>query len=248
MLRFERHRSTQSVWDAVKIQYGGTSTTRLRQLTLKFDGYKKCQNQTMRQHLTVMSNMISELKGVGHEMTDEQQVQPVIRSLPSNWEHMCVNFTHNDNIKTFDDVAHHVELEEDRFHAEKPINEAFISETKMRGAYGSKYKRGKAKGPKYGNRGIEASSSGHKRKYGKRDDKKDKNMNCFNYGIPGHFARDCTEPKVIFNHNHPSNLYVSSCLMLAESVPFLDCRLRSNRPHSKGSNNLCGISSNSKGK
>ena len=111
MLCFERHRSAQSVWDAVKIQYGGTSTTRLRQLTLKFDGYKKCQNQTMRQHLTVMSNMISELRGAGHEMTDEQQVQAVIRSLPSNWEHIRVNLTHNDNIKTFDDVARHVELE-----------------------------------------------------------------------------------------------------------------------------------------
>jgi hypothetical protein len=45
-------------------------------------------------------------------------------------------------------------------------------------------------------------------------------MNCFNSGKPGHFARDCTESKVMFNHNHPSNLYVSSCLMLVESVPF----------------------------
>ena len=41
MLRFERHRSAQAVWDAVKVQYGGTSTTRRRQLTLMFDGYKK---------------------------------------------------------------------------------------------------------------------------------------------------------------------------------------------------------------
>ena len=71
MLRFERHRSAQAVWDAVKVQYGGTSTTRLRQLTLKFDGYKKCQNYTMWKHLTVMSNMISELKVARHEMTDE---------------------------------------------------------------------------------------------------------------------------------------------------------------------------------
>jgi hypothetical protein len=31
-----------------------------------------------------MSNMISELRGAGHEMIDEQQVQAVIRSLPSN--------------------------------------------------------------------------------------------------------------------------------------------------------------------
>jgi len=28
--------------------------------------------------------MISELRGAGHEMTDEQQVQAVIRSLPRN--------------------------------------------------------------------------------------------------------------------------------------------------------------------
>ena len=48
MLCFERHRSAQAIWDAVKVQYGGTSTTRLCQLTLKFDGYKKCQNYTMR--------------------------------------------------------------------------------------------------------------------------------------------------------------------------------------------------------
>ena len=84
MLRFERHRSAQAVWDAVKVQYGGTSTTRLRQLTLKFDGYKKRQNQTMRQHLTVMSNMISELRAIGHGMTDEKQVQALIYFLPSH--------------------------------------------------------------------------------------------------------------------------------------------------------------------
>ena len=81
MLHFERHCSAQVVLDAVKVQYGGTSTTRLRQLTLKFDSYKKHQNHTMRQHLTIISNMISELKAVGHEMTDEQQVQAVIHSL-----------------------------------------------------------------------------------------------------------------------------------------------------------------------
>ena len=83
MLHFESNRTAMVVWDAVKIQFGGTSTTRLRKLTLKFDAYKKQLNHTMRQHLTVMSNMISELRSADHQLTDKQQVQVVIRSLPN---------------------------------------------------------------------------------------------------------------------------------------------------------------------
>jgi len=47
-----------------------------------------------------------------------------------------------------------VELEEDQLLTKKPVNEAFIFETKMRGAYGCKHKKGKGKGLKYGKRGI----------------------------------------------------------------------------------------------
>ena len=119
LMRFERFRTSKALWDAVKLEFGGTSTTRLRQLTLKFDGYKKRQDHSMRQHLTTMSNMISQLRAAGHVLTDEQQVQAVIRSLPKSWEHMRVNLTHNDSIKKFEDVARHVELEEDRLMAEK---------------------------------------------------------------------------------------------------------------------------------
>ena len=42
----------------------------------------------MRQHLTVMSNMIGELMAAGHDMTDKQQVQAMIHPLPSHWECM----------------------------------------------------------------------------------------------------------------------------------------------------------------
>jgi hypothetical protein len=110
---------------------------------------------------------------------------------------MCVNLTHNNNIKTFDDVAHHVQLEEDQLHIEKLVNEAFVSETKMCGAYDSKYRKGKGKGkgPTYSKRRIEANSNRYKRKRGKSGGKKDKNMNYFNCGKPDHFTRDCTEPK-----------------------------------------------------
>jgi hypothetical protein len=118
----------------------------------------------------------------------------------------------------------------------------------MRGAYSSKYKKGKGKSPKYDKRGIEASSCGHKCKCGKHNNKKDKNINCFNCGKPGHFARDYTEPKVMFNHSHPSNLYFSCCLMLAESIFFWTVDLRATNHIARGSNNLCRISLNSKRK
>ena len=48
MLRFENNLLAMAVWDVVKIQFGGTSTIRLHQLTLKFDTYKKQSNHTMR--------------------------------------------------------------------------------------------------------------------------------------------------------------------------------------------------------
>ena len=82
-----------------------------------------------------MSDKISELRGIGHELTNEQQVQVVIRYLPSAWEHLCINLTHNDSIKTFDEVVLHVKLEEDCLLANKPNGEAYMIEFKKIGAF-----------------------------------------------------------------------------------------------------------------
>ena len=57
----------------------------------------------------------------------------MIHSLPSSWEHLCINLTHNDNIKTFDDVAQHVELEEDCLIADKPYEKDYMIEYKKIG-------------------------------------------------------------------------------------------------------------------
>ena len=55
--------------------------------------------------------MIRELKTSEHVFIDEQQVEAVIRSLLKNLEHMVVNMTHNQSVKTFDDIVCHLELE-----------------------------------------------------------------------------------------------------------------------------------------
>ena len=52
--------------------------------------------------------------------------------------------THNENIKTFDDVAHHLELETEHLEATKPISSVHMTENSSR-----KVSRPKRKQPDY---------------------------------------------------------------------------------------------------
>ena len=70
------------------------------------------------------------------------------------------------------------------------------------------------------NGGNKSNLCGNKCKGERRASNKNKNMNCFNYGKLDHFARDCTELKVMYDRTRYSNAYVSSCLMLAETVSY----------------------------
>ena len=84
MRELKKYEITKDMWFAFSERFGGTPITKLRLLTIKFDTYKKRPEHNMKKHLRQMSNMISELKDAGHTLTDEQQVQVVIRLLPQS--------------------------------------------------------------------------------------------------------------------------------------------------------------------
>ncbi|KAF5799909.1 hypothetical protein HanRHA438_Chr07g0318991 [Helianthus annuus] len=84
MRDFSKYDLAKDMWSALANKFGATSITKLRSLTIKFDQYIKKPDHTMKKHLREMSNMISDLKNAGHILTDEQQVQEVIRSLPQS--------------------------------------------------------------------------------------------------------------------------------------------------------------------
>ncbi|KAK2981327.1 hypothetical protein RJ640_020197, partial [Escallonia rubra] len=87
----------KALWEQLKFTFGGTSTTRLRSLVIKFEEYTKDPKHTMSEHLRVMSNMIGKLRDAGHALTDEQQVRVVIKSIPASWANMKQILTHRAN-------------------------------------------------------------------------------------------------------------------------------------------------------
>ena len=76
--------------------------------------------------------MIRELKTSEHVFTDEQQVEAVIRSLPKSWEHMVVNMTHNESVKTFNDIVHHLELKVERLVVARSNEQAYVVKSSSR--------------------------------------------------------------------------------------------------------------------
>ncbi|GAV73421.1 UBN2_2 domain-containing protein [Cephalotus follicularis] len=111
---YEHCAIAKDMWDQLRFDFGGTSVTRLRSLVLKFEMYKKDPENSMTEHLRIMSAMIRDLKNAEVVLSDEQQLQAVIRSLPNSWVNMRKILTHNENIKNFADVSRHVELEAQR--------------------------------------------------------------------------------------------------------------------------------------
>ena len=74
MLFRSKYSVTKELWDQLKFAFGGTSTTRLRNMVLKFEVYRKDPKQTMTEHLRTMSGMIRDLADAGNTLTNEQQI------------------------------------------------------------------------------------------------------------------------------------------------------------------------------
>lgn len=128
LCEFEEYEIAYSLQIALKDKFCATAITKLMWLMIKFDTYKKLSKTTIRLYLREIKNLIKELKTVGHILSDEQQGQAVIRSLP-HLEHMKVNLSHNASIITFNDVSHHLELQDECLEVVKSSRDVFVAKS-----------------------------------------------------------------------------------------------------------------------
>ncbi|KAK4406484.1 hypothetical protein Sango_0654900 [Sesamum angolense] len=130
---YEKYPTAKELWEGSKVAYSSTSATRLRALTLRFNQYVLDPKHSMIQHLNVMKDMILELQNSGCDLSDEQQVLVVLRSLPEQtWGYVKLVLTHNEQIKKFDSVTSHLKLEVKRRESERAQQDAFVAHAGQR--------------------------------------------------------------------------------------------------------------------
>ena len=124
-------------------------------------------------------------------------MQAVIRSLPTSWERMKVNLTHNENVVTFNDVAKHLELEDECQEAYKTFGQVYMVEStsplngKPKNRKGNKFqKKGKKPGPDH--RKGKKPFKKEKGKVGTKMPSLSK-VKCYSCQKMGHFGQDYTQ-------------------------------------------------------
>ena len=177
--------------------------------------------RAMTEQLRTLSGIVRDLKAAGQDIPEDEEALNVIRALPKTklWENFSQFMAHNDNIKTFDVVSKHLEMEDEQQKALAPPSVALVS--KGGKTKGKRSFRGKQ--AKKGQHAHQSSQPGKgvakKQKAKGNGDKSIACVECYNCGKKAHYAQDCPEPSKIPFPTKTPDVNVCSYAFVANSLP-----------------------------
>lgn len=146
----------------------------------------------------------------------------MVHSLPDTWVQMRVNMTHKKNIKNFDDIRCHLELEVECLEVSKSFR-AYVAELSSR--WRSKPKKGKkfinATMPK-GSASVGVANKKKKDKYKKKDKAR---MVYYNCAKTRHTAHECTKPKEVMLSPDLTKVFSFKYCTCCSFSLYVNCRL-----------------------
>ena len=98
--------------------------------------------------------------------------------------------THNESVKTFNDIVHHLQLEIEQFVVASPNEQAYVVEFSSRKTFDFLFFKKNKKSDDALMKGKTMACK--KFKHVKKNKSK---LKCYNYGNKGHFAREDTKSK-----------------------------------------------------
>ncbi|XP_071914027.1 uncharacterized protein [Coffea arabica] len=179
-------KSPQEIWKALENKYMSEKQGTDRFLTMKFFEFQMIDNKSVMNQMDKLLLLVSRLKDLGIEVSDQLQVGvviAVIAKLPSTWNDYRKKLLHTSETFTIDQLTKHIRIEE----------ETRIRENKFALEFGTKVNNIESSGTKKSGKG--GNKSGNKRKHGEMssrnsvNNKKDKS--CFSCGKKGHVKKEC---------------------------------------------------------
>ena len=82
ILTYENYGTAKEMWDALKEEYGETTVSKTRVMTMEFDAYRMALGVNLKDHLRRMSQMIVDLARAWNVLTEDQKIIAVLWSLP----------------------------------------------------------------------------------------------------------------------------------------------------------------------
>ena len=214
--------TSKEAWETLNTVFKGADRVkqvRLQTLRGELEAMKMKETEGVSDYITRVQMVVNQLKRNGETLTDARVVEKILRSLTENFENVVCAIEESKNLETMtiDDLAGSLEAHEQRKNKKKQesLDEALQAKTIIKeektmyaqqnhqgrgGSHGGRgFGRGRGRGRENNHYEKGQSSQqnwrGRGRGRGRGGHSNRPNVDCYNCGKFGHYARDCWSAK-----------------------------------------------------